>query len=246
MNEITEYNNKHYKLQIENGLTLQYIPKHYQTLELTMIALKKNINQFEFVLKQYKTKELCQFIIKQNPSLIQDLPKKYKTKEFCKEIIKKYKLTLKFIPNEEKIKQKKWTIKYTLEKNKMNENWKQAIKKGLPLENVPEEYKTQELCEMALDQNNEAFKFMPEKYKTKKICGIALRQNPSLLQYVPEKYKTEKFYKLFKKLLKELTGEETKFLTRPIILLRKNNTWKLQYLLKNNAKKSLHTYEKKQ
>jgi hypothetical protein len=55
------------------------------------------------------------------------------------------------------------------------------------------EYKTPELCLIAVQQYSRAFSDVPEEYRTPKLCLIAVQQCGQALMHVPEKYKTPEF-----------------------------------------------------
>ena len=60
---------------------------------------------------------------------------------------------------------------------------------------VPEEYRTKELCELAVKQNGEALYYVLEKYITQELCNLAVQQNGMALEFVPLELRTS-LYKL--------------------------------------------------
>jgi hypothetical protein len=58
------------------------------------------------------------------------------------------------------------------------------------LEDVPEKYKTAELCLLALKTNGHELLYVPEKLKTAELCLTAIMLDGCALQYVPEKLRT--------------------------------------------------------
>ena len=57
---------------------------------------------------------------------------------------------------------------------------------------VPEYFKTQEMCEKAVNVHPWALKFVPDKYKTQGMCNDAAACNPWSLEFVPDYLKTQK------------------------------------------------------
>jgi Domain of unknown function (DUF4116) len=67
---------------------------------------------------------------------------------------------------------------------------------GDALEYVPEEYKTYELCLLAVQQNGRALYYVPEEYKTPELCSSAIKQDGQALYNVPENKRTPDLYLL--------------------------------------------------
>ena len=69
-------------------------------------------------------------------------------------------------------------------------------RKGLSLENIPEDERTPEMCFVAVRYWGAALEHVPNKYKTYELCLDAVRHNIpvdegcSALAFVPEKHKT--------------------------------------------------------
>ena len=49
-------------------------------------------------------------------------------------------------------------------------------------------YKTQEMCDKAVDDFSATLEFVPDRYK--EICGKIVSENPFMLKYCPDKYMT--------------------------------------------------------
>ena len=64
-----------------------------------------------------------------------------------------------------------------LNNNEYYQKYLEYIKiNGCLIKNVPKEYITQELCELAVKQNGVALKWVPEELKTFELCNIAVHQ----------------------------------------------------------------------
>ena len=84
-----------------------------------------------------------------------------------------------------------------LNNNEYYQKYLEYIKiNGCLIKNVPKEYITQELCELAVKQNGVALKWVPEELRTFDMCEIALNYDPTLMQYVPEEFKTYELCKV--------------------------------------------------
>ena len=64
------------------------------------------------------------------------------------------------------------------------------------LEYVPNHFKTQDICEMAAEEN--IWSLVPDQHQTQEICDEAVKEDPWLLKYVPDNFKQEKM-KVIKK-----------------------------------------------
>jgi hypothetical protein len=66
-----------------------------------------------------------------------------------------------------------------------------AVKNYVSLNDIPEAYRTENVCLTAIRNNSyEHIVFVPEKYKTERVCYSAVRNTGTALEYVPEKHKT--------------------------------------------------------
>ena len=80
-----------------------------------------------------------------------------------------------------------------LNNNEYYQKYLEYIKiNGCLIKNVPKEYITQELCELAVKQNGVALKWVPEELKTFELCNIAVTNDftGNALKYVPEELRT--------------------------------------------------------
>lgn len=59
---------------------------------------------------------------------------------------------------------------------------------------VPEEFRTPELCLAAVQGNGLALRYVPKKFRTPELCLAAVQQNEWALQYVPEESRTSEMY----------------------------------------------------
>ena len=57
-------------------------------------------------------------------------------------------------------------------------------------DSVPNQYKTQEMCDKAVDNYPSTKKYVPDRYKTQEISDKAVDDNPDALEFVPDRYKT--------------------------------------------------------
>ena len=61
-----------------------------------------------------------------------------------------------------------------------------------PLNFVPKNLKTAEMCNIAVKQNGRAIMCVPEEFKTAEMCLEAVKYDGMVLFFVPEKFKTAK------------------------------------------------------
>ena len=58
------------------------------------------------------------------------------------------------------------------------------------LEFVPGQYKTQKMCERAVEDDPGTIEFVTDHLKTKKMCERAVEDDPYNLEYVPDWFVT--------------------------------------------------------
>ena len=54
---------------------------------------------------------------------------------------------------------------------------------------VPNQYKTQEMCNEAMCKNPATFFYVPERFKTQDMCKKAVEKDPRMLKYVFDHFK---------------------------------------------------------
>ena len=59
------------------------------------------------------------------------------------------------------------------------------------IDSIPDQYKTQKMCDKGVDDNPSSVKYIPDRYKTQKMCDKAVDDNPNALEFVPDRYKTQ-------------------------------------------------------
>lgn len=64
------------------------------------------------------------------------------------------------------------------------------------IKEVPDEFKTPELCKIAVEEDGMALKYVPDKLKTPELCKIAVEDGGMTLEYVPDKLITFELCKL--------------------------------------------------
>ena len=68
--------------------------------------------------------------------------------------------------------------------------WERAVEADPSrLEDVPEQFKTQEICNRAVNKKPYSLKYVPERFKTQEMCNRAVKADPSRLEDVPEQFK---------------------------------------------------------
>ena len=51
---------------------------------------------------------------------------------------------------------------------------------------VPDQFKTQETCNRAVQSKPWVLKFLPDQFKTQEMCNRAVQSKPEVLEYVPD------------------------------------------------------------
>ena len=59
------------------------------------------------------------------------------------------------------------------------------------LEYVPNHFRTQEMCERAVEENIWSVVYVPDQYKTQEMCDKAVEEYLRLLKYVPDSFKKQ-------------------------------------------------------
>ena len=59
------------------------------------------------------------------------------------------------------------------------------------VEHVPDQYKTQEMCNEAVQRIPGVLRLVPDQYKTEEMCNEAVQRIPWVLRLVPEHLKTQ-------------------------------------------------------
>ena len=75
---------------------------------------------------------------------------------------------------------------------KYNDYYDLVMENGLNLKDVPNEFKTLNICLIAIKGNGLALEFVPIQFQTETICKLAVKQNPMALEFVPDGLKTLK------------------------------------------------------
>lgn len=79
----------------------------------------------------------------------------------------------------------------TLEEENLYKNSPHMREGGGPiywtLNRIPEKYRTEKICRIALEKHGLNLKYVPEELKTEDLCHIAVNQNCEALKYVPKK-----------------------------------------------------------
>ena len=83
-------------------------------------------------------------------------------------------------------------LEYVPDKFLSFEMYLECVKQGYPINRVPGEYITEELCLIAINgKSSNALEHIPEEYITEEMCLKAITRDPRVFRYVPKKYITE-------------------------------------------------------
>jgi hypothetical protein len=118
--------------------------------------------------------------------------------------------------------------------------WLRVMKdNGHALSVIRAEYKTDEMCKVAVQEDGRALKYVPKQLRTYELCLEAIKQNGFALEDVPIELKTpelcliatQKRKDILRLIPKEFLGEDNSILTEKE-LLKKHSTEEL--LTSNN------------
>jgi hypothetical protein len=145
---------------------LERVPEKDRSYELCRLAVKDTGFNLREVPAECKTYEICFAAIKKSPDVLEHVPHEHRTMELCLEATRK---TYSFMHIPESILQevKQRTDEYRA--NKLVERaWKVIVKHdGMMLKNVPDQFKTKEVCRLAFKANNDAVNYVPHYLLTR-------------------------------------------------------------------------------
>ena|GEM_PF-1303318 len=106
-----------------------------------------------------------------------------------------------------------------MKKIKTEEEALAAVKRGRPLEHVPGEFRTKEVCLAAVRKDGFALGHIPEEFITEELCLELLRHFPYALGDIPEKFITEELcLSVVKRYPYALGAMPEKFMTEELCL----------------------------
>ena len=188
MDLILEKSNEEYKSLGEKEITVNNV---YKTNHDKIQATKKKLFKKENKLKSKLKKDLKD-ISNRKYQLIQQFQKSQvvSTEEPVSDNPENNVEYQKYL---EKVKLNGgWNLEYVPEEFKTRDMCEVAVANfGLALKYVPEKLITPELCEVAVNDGNWTLEYVPEKFKTQELCELAIEKNGYQLAYVPEHFKTE-------------------------------------------------------
>ncbi len=144
------------------------IPEKFRTLEMCVSAVK--LNSLNLL--------LCPV------EIVKKLPDDLKTPEIYKKIVEIDTEQISKIPDF--INLDKADLYYTAMKNRP---WLNNLR------NVPDEYKTDKICQLAVNDNGQSIQYVPNDKKTVAMCEKATKQSPDLIKFVPDSKKTAEMCK---------------------------------------------------
>lgn len=147
-----------------NGLALEFVPDKFKTIDLCKMAILSNTFAIRFVPEQLLSREMYEYAVSSNGLALEFVPNYSELEENI---------------NEETRDINEWKLKL----------YKMAVSSnGLALGLIKAEYRTNELCELSVQNNGWALLYVPEQTKT--ICKLAAKQNHKMLDYVEKKFLT--------------------------------------------------------
>ena len=164
-----------------------------QTAQICQHYVERNGMAIEYVNPHFHTEALCKIAVTENGMALQHVFPNMKTKEICLLAVQNNGYALEYIPGYNAADNSS-----DIEKNKLvlRDFYRDAvISNGLSLCLIQKNNRTDELCELAVNENGWALMYVPTQ--TKKLCKIAVRQNCDILEIVDkELLKPAKWYKI--------------------------------------------------
>lgn len=154
---------------------LKYVPDRLKTPEFCLTAVKFHGSALEHVPDKIKSPELCLAAIEQSGSALEFVPEKIKTAKFCLAAIQESPSALEYVPDTLK------TTELCLAAISDAGHWDNERVFG----HIPAYLKTPEFFIAAVKQNGSVLKFISDEFKTADLCKLAVQQSGHALQYVP-------------------------------------------------------------
>lgn len=192
----------------QDGMALYNVPEKERTKEIIENAIDSNYHSFRLLSDEMKTTEMCMRALDNHPFAIQYFPPDKLTREACMKAIEeaKYPRILLFVPypdiHNKVLEERCHDYSSTLDflKN-MNPDYMQQSTANRIFEkqpelfyNIPDKFKTKELCEAALRKDGYYLKLIPDEKKTVELCKMAIENSPYAIPYILDEMKGEKQY----------------------------------------------------
>lgn len=218
-----------------DGLLLEFINEKFKTLKICQLALDQNIYAFEYIhLSDEITNdvyyEICKNVLKQDGMLLKYINTSFLTNELCEISIKQNGDAIDYVPRNMKTYNIcKQSVTYNCEnllkipyEFKNCEIYVEALKQdGLLLSNINDDY-TMDMCNVAIEQNPHALKFILNKLTEKsndqddinKLCLTSINKDPSCLKYIEDPTKemyeaaVKNDYTMFAEMLPQYQSEQ--------------------------------------
>ena len=174
------------KLAVSNNpKSFPEIPDEYKTKELCKIAVKKNGTSLGYISEKLKTYELCKIAVQSNQNAIEYIPRHFFSEELFKIAISKYPSSLKLMPMN-------YFDYNTCEYKNLHSLIVTFLKeKKISLSNIFSTHINEEIVLLAI-KNKDSLLYVPEQYKTKEICDLAIKNDIQNIQFIPKEYRNIK------------------------------------------------------
>ncbi len=113
---------------------------------------------------------------------LQLIPMEYRTEQLCKEMVRKEIYNIVFVPD---------SIIQMMDENMstIRDNYLKSL-----FSKIPNEYKTQDMCNKAVDIEPLNLEFVPDEYKTVEIINNAFSKNKRVIHFIPPENITYEMY----------------------------------------------------
>jgi len=174
---------------------LKKIPEQFYDYDIYLAAVKADGRELKYVPKELISSEMCYEAIRKDSEAAKYIPPNLFSEKMANALVEKGDYYFEYIPKE--VLNEEICIK--------------AIKKGdrfrgTVLKHIPDEMKTQKMCDVAIEVSVWSLASVPEKYVTLDMLIYVAKQAPGRLEdNFPQKYRTQEF---IKKIVEQAPGAE--------------------------------------
>lgn len=156
-------------LKSPDGQCVKDIPPKFMDLTMARCVIEKSGGKYiQDIPKELLTRDLCEFAVVQKRGSLLRIPISKIDRSLCELAVKTDSFALEFVPCE--------LVDEALCELALN-TWN-----GRSIELVPNEYKTESLCQRAFDIRHANIEFIPDRFKTPEMCCKSFSNKVTTLQ----------------------------------------------------------------
>ncbi len=209
------------KGEVFDAQDLLYVPEKFLTEEICLFYAQQADNALQYIPEEKRSEKVCMEAVKNNPSNLRHIPKTYDQMEFCLESAARFPWILenphrKMFENDlpREVFTPEFKEKALAANAEIRENYRKSVAEGMPLKEVPWDYRNFEICTEAVaksadnlpdiqghlmcrdfclkcvEKNGESLAWLPKESLTDYVVHEAVRNSGKALRLVPEESKT--------------------------------------------------------